>query len=67
MELVLGSPGKAELATLMDLNMLVMMAGRERSFAKYRDLLTKAGFGHVAITPTETAMSIITARTMDAA
>ncbi|MFJ5486208.1 methyltransferase [Hansschlegelia beijingensis] len=62
LELVLGEVGEASLAPLMDLNMLVMLTGRERSLAEYRDLLVKAGFGDVAITQTQSPMAIITAR-----
>ena len=61
-ELVLGEVGATELAPLMDLNMLVMLTGRERSLGEYNDLLTQAGFGEVAFTRTETAISLITAR-----
>ncbi|MFJ5486121.1 methyltransferase [Hansschlegelia beijingensis] len=62
LELVLGEAGEGSLASLMDLNMLVMLTGRERSLAEYRELLVKAGFGDVAITHTESPIAIITAR-----
>jgi hypothetical protein len=48
-------------APLMDLNMMVMLPGRERTLDEYRDLLARAGFGEVTVTPTNTPMVIITA------
>lgn len=64
-ELVLGEIGDPGFAPLMDLNMLVMTGGRERSFAEYAALLARAGFGEAALTPTVTAMSAITATAVD--
>lgn len=64
-ELVLGEVGETGLAPLMDLNMLVMLTGRERSLAEYAELLAKAGFGEVAITHTQSPMAVITARPVD--
>jgi len=61
-ELIMWAPEEGDLAPLMDLNMLVMMAGRERTLIEYSDLLAEAGFGEVAITSTETPMSVITAK-----
>jgi DNA-binding transcriptional ArsR family regulator len=61
-ELVLAEVGEPDLAPLMDLNMLVMLTGRERSFAEYRALLSAAGFGEVTMTPTASLMAMITAR-----
>jgi hypothetical protein len=60
-ELVLGSSAESNLAALMDINMLVMLTGRERSFAEYGNLLAEAGFGDMAMTATSTPMSVITA------
>lgn len=48
-------------ASLMDLNMLVMSTGRERTLDEYRDLLAAAGFGGVTVTRTRTPMVILTA------
>jgi O-methyltransferase domain/Dimerisation domain len=42
-ELLLGETGQPGLAPLMDVNMMVMMKGRERSPAEYRQLLEAAG------------------------
>jgi hypothetical protein len=61
-EFVIGSPGEPGPAALMDLNMLVMLTGRERTFAEYANLLSEAGYDDVAITATATPMSVITAR-----
>jgi hypothetical protein len=44
---------------LMDLNMLVMTGGRERSEAEYRVLFEAAGFRLTQITPTQSEMSVI--------
>ncbi|MBO1075239.1 ArsR family transcriptional regulator [Roseomonas marmotae] len=60
-ELVLGEMGEGGLAPLMDMNMLVMLPGRERSLAEYSDLLARAGFGEVVLTRTQSPMAVITA------
>lgn len=65
LEFVLENIGEAGFAPLMDLNMLVLMTGRERTLAEYQALLSKAGFGDVAIMRTESAVSVITARQID--
>jgi hypothetical protein len=43
----------------MDLNMLVMTGGRERSEAEYRTLLAAAGFRPTKIVPSQSGMSLI--------
>jgi O-methyltransferase domain/Dimerisation domain len=43
-ERLLGEMGEPGLAPLMDLNMMVMLPGRERSLSEYRALLKRAGF-----------------------
>ncbi len=43
----------------MDLNMLVMTGGRERTEAEYRTLFEAAGFRLTNISPTQTEMSVI--------
>ncbi len=45
----------------MDLNMLVMTGGRERTEAEYRGLLDAAGFSLRTIIPTQTEMSVLEA------
>lgn len=47
---------------LMDINMLVMTGGRERSAAQYETLLHGAGFRTEQVIPTASPMSIIIAR-----
>jgi hypothetical protein len=46
---------------LMDLNMMVMLTGRERTLDEYGALLADAGFGKVTVTRTNTLMVILTA------
>jgi SAM-dependent methyltransferase len=60
-ELLLGAAGQSALAPLMDLNMLVMLPGRERTLDEYRGLFADGGFGKVTIIPTNTPMVILTA------
>jgi hypothetical protein len=43
----------------MDLNMMVMLGGRERTEPEYRSLLEAAGFELTAVTPTQTEMMVI--------
>jgi len=45
----------------MDLNMLVMLGGRERTEDEYRSLLDSSGFILSGITPTQTEMNVIEA------
>jgi hypothetical protein len=45
----------------MDLNMLVMTGGRERTEAEYRLLLDAAGFSLRRIIPTHSEMSVLEA------
>jgi len=61
-EFVLPDGDEFSEARMMDLNMLVMLPGRERSAAEYEALLEKAGLKHVATHPTTTAFSLIEAR-----
>ena len=44
---------------IMDLNMLVMLGGVERTEAEFRDLFTRAGFRLSRIVPTESEVSLI--------
>jgi hypothetical protein len=46
---------------LMDLNMMVMLTGRERTEDEYGALLADAGFGKATVTRTNTLMVILTA------
>lgn len=55
-------PGAAtSFSKYMDLNMLVMTGGRERTEAEYRALLDSAGLRLTRIIPTHTEMSVIEA------
>jgi hypothetical protein len=45
----------------MDLNMMVMTGGRERTEAEYRELLAAAGFRLLRIVPTEFEVAVIEA------
>jgi hypothetical protein len=45
----------------MDLNMMMMLTGRERAEAEYRDLLTGSGFRLEHVIPTHTPFSVIQA------
>jgi O-methyltransferase domain len=48
--------------TLLDLNMLVLFGGgQERTAEEYRQLLDAAGFGEIAILPTDTPWSVVEA------
>jgi hypothetical protein len=44
---------------LLDLNMLVLITGRERTADEFRDLLAKAGFKVTKIVPTKSSVSIV--------
>ncbi len=46
---------------LMDLNMMVMTGGKERTVAEFEALLTGAGFQLESVTPTPTPMGIVQA------
>jgi hypothetical protein len=55
-------PGRAtSFSKFMDLNMLVMTGGRERTETEYRALLASAGLKLTQVIPTHTEMSVIEA------
>ena len=58
-EMPLGEVGLQAFAPLMDLNMMVMLSGRERTLDEYGRLMTHGGFGEVTVTPTNTPMTIL--------
>ena len=60
-EMVLGEIGEPGPAPLLDVNMMVLLHGRERSVAEYRALFQAAGFGEMRITRTNTPMVILEA------
>jgi O-methyltransferase domain/Dimerisation domain len=60
-ELVVPDGAGPHMAKMIDLTMLGMLTGRERTQAEYRLLLEQAGFKFEAVTATPTPISIITA------
>ncbi len=58
-EAVVPHGSKPHFSKYMDLNMLVMTGGRERTEEEYRALLETSGFRLTRIIPTESPMSII--------
>ena len=60
-EMLLGEIGEPKLVPLMDLNMMVMLTGRERTLAEYRALLEDAGLRFSKSTPIRSPMSVIEA------
>lgn len=57
-----GGPGRASPAVLMDLNMLVMLSGRERTEQEYAALFEQAGLRMSGVFPTDSPMFVIEAR-----
>jgi len=53
---------KPEMVHLMDLNMLVMTGGLERTTKEYEDLLDRAGFRVTRVIPTASPFSLIEAK-----
>ena len=60
-ESVLRPGGATSFSKFMDLNMLVMTGGRERTEAEYRAILGRAGLKLTRIIPTSTEISVIEA------
>jgi SAM-dependent methyltransferase len=60
-ELLLGEIGEPGPAPFMDLNMMVMLTGRERSLPEYRALLKQAGFRLDQSSPIRSSMAVIEA------
>ena len=61
-ELITPDGAEPHLAKMIDLTMLGMLTGRERTEAEYRHLLQDAGFKFEAVTATPTPISVIAAR-----
>jgi SAM-dependent methyltransferase len=61
-EMVLPTDNQPSPAQPMDLNMLVMLGGRERTEAEYRALLAGAGLALTGVTPTHAPFSVLEAR-----
>jgi hypothetical protein len=60
-EMLLGEIGESGVAPLMDLNMMVMLPGRERTLAEYCALLKNAGLQLSKSTPIRSPMAVIEA------
>jgi SAM-dependent methyltransferase len=60
-EMVLPGRNEPHLGPLMDLNMMVMTGGIERTGAEYSDLLAKAGFQLECVTGTKSPFSVVEA------
>ena len=60
-EMLLGEIGEPGLAPLTDLNMMVMLTGRERTLAEYCGLLKDAGLRFSNSTPIRSQMAVIKA------
>jgi hypothetical protein len=63
-EMLLGDIGEPGLVPLMDLVMMVMLTGRERTLAEYSGLLKEAGFRVAKSTPIRSPMVVIEAIAM---
>jgi len=60
-EMVIPPDNSPSMAQAMDLNMLVLLTGRERTEAEYRDLLAAGGFEMERVMPTHSPFSVIEA------
>jgi hypothetical protein len=60
-EILIGEMGEPELGPLMDLNMMVMVTGRERTLDEFRGLLDRAGFRLSKVKPIRPPMVVIEA------
>lgn len=58
---VVGQSTSNDMSTLMDLNMLVMTGGRERTEPELRDLLARSGFAFKRVVPTQGLVSVVEA------
>ena len=58
-ESVIPETPEFDLGKWMDLNMMVMTTGRERTAAEFRDLFERAGFSLEQIVPTSSPLSIV--------
>jgi hypothetical protein len=61
-ESVIPSGNEPGLGKIMDLEMLVMPGGKERTEAEFRALFDRAGYTLTRIVPTRSPMSLIEAR-----
>lgn len=61
-EMLIAAGGPPSPAPLLDLNMLVMLSGRERSAEEFGALFAKAGLRLSGVTPTESPFAVLEAR-----
>ena len=61
-EMVIKAGNDFQPAKWLDLNMLVLPGGRERTETEYRDMYAKAGFRLERVVPTPTEVSVIEGR-----
>jgi O-methyltransferase domain len=61
-EMLISNQGPPSPAPLIDLNMLVMLTGRERTEQEYSTLFTRAGLALSAVVPTHSPFAAIEAR-----
>ncbi len=60
-EMVIPDDGSPSAAQFMDVNMMVLLPGRERTAAQYGQLLAGAGLRLVDVRPTHSPMQVIVA------
>jgi hypothetical protein len=65
LELVLPPGDEPAMATMIDLTMLGMLTGRERTEPELRDLVTSSGLLFEGVTPSPTPISVLRARVPD--
>jgi O-methyltransferase len=62
LEMLISNQGPPSPAPLMDLNMLVMLTGRERTAEEYGSLFARAGLAISRVVPTRSPFAVIEAR-----
>jgi hypothetical protein len=60
-EMVVPEDASPSAAPLMDLNMLVLLPGRERTAGQYGELLSATGFRLIDVRPTHSPMQVVVA------
>jgi hypothetical protein len=60
-EMIIGDLANPGPAALMDMNMLALVSGQERSLAEYDVLLSTAGLRRIAVLATKSPQSVIEA------
>ena len=60
-EHLIGPPNTSPDGKFMDLTMMVMNGGRERTTEEFAVLFTRAGFKLMSVTTTETTLSVLEA------